>query len=163
MFAKICATILFQFCERYLQRFRHIYVDGASEATLALPALTCTGRYINVTNNAAMTALSLPNLTLIAGEPKACDENIDDPIQCAQCVDGVCVGEADNGYLYLADNTALTGFDMGSLESIGSYVYIAGNTLLPTTCGEGLLSQLEGYGFTGGFTNSGGAAGPCAP
>ena len=142
---------------QYSEVTGYIYVDKGSLTMLNLPMLTCVGAYVYVTGNAAMVSLKLPKLVSI-GPPKPCQTAAD--CKGEQCVAGHC-GGGPGRYLYLAGNTKLPYFDLKALQVVGEYVHIAGNTLLPTKCGEQLHAQLAGFGFAGGFTNTGGAAGPC--
>ena len=134
-----------------------VYLNDTSVTSLALPELTCIGEYLYIALNGDLTTFSFPDLVTIGG-PKECEDN--GPCGPGDCVDGFCQGE-DNGYLYFNGNPSLLSFDLGSLEYAGEYVLDAGNTSLPTSCGDELKAQLEGFGYTGSFTNSGGTEGDC--
>jgi hypothetical protein len=114
-----------------------IYVDASSATQLSLPALTCVGAYVYVTNNGALTSIDLPALASIGTQATS------------------------DGYLYVTGNAALDALHLASLTGVGGYVYLAGDPTLPTACGSAVQAQLQSHGFTGGFYSAGGAAGVC--
>jgi len=145
----------------------NIYMDNTNVAALVLPNLRCVGEYLYLTNNAQLEVLSMPNLESVGSE-KGCDGDWD----CDCCdqfcnSDGLCVKEdgqaymSTDGYLYMTGNMNLPTFDFSSLAFAGDYGYSTGNSALPTSCVDALITQLADAGWTNSFTNSGGADGSC--
>jgi hypothetical protein len=145
--------------QEYTEITGNVYMDNIDDVTsINLPNLTCVKDYIYITNNDSLVELSLPKLVNV-GYVESCSSDSDCDWGEGTCLGGFC--DTGEGYFYLTGNMALEGFELSSFEWAGDYVYIADNESLPTTCGNALSSQMSDAGFTGGFTNSGGAPGPC--
>lgn len=114
-----------------------VYVDASTATSVSLPALRCVGDYLYVTNNGSLGAIDAPALVSIGSQSAA------------------------EGYLYVTGNPALTSLKLQGLVNLGGYAHIVGNPSLPNACGGDLLVQLQAGGFSGNFTNTGGAAGSC--